>query len=234
MQHAASQHTFEIRYNPNAEVLDHRGAWTKALSEHMGLSEWRVDDNRLDVFDKGESNRCFVSFRNSGCVTRDTPTDLQFQVHTLKFFKFVLDFSSFPDPLFVQRIGVRARYLTPFAGTFDSLLTRYKDRYLTLTPAADQAIRGDLVDIGGPLNFTDDYGKFDTNSGPMGSDQSHELFPWRAEDDLPEVGLYYEIDYSRKPRAVVSGSEILQLIKDFSDQGSARHDRVRALVLKRN
>jgi hypothetical protein len=132
--------------------------------------------------------------------------------------------------LFVERFGLRHRFASSFAGSFESLRERYYTHYLTLTEAARQAISAELTDIGGPLNFKDKHGNFNTMSGPMRADQLKEFFA--RESEYPEVSLYFDIDYWLKPNKEVSGDDILRMIKTLSQEGWTRHDRIRSLVLE--
>src|SRR5438445_7505171 len=66
-----TDHVFEVRYKPNARFLDYRGQWAELIAEHMKATEWRITENRLDVFDKSEARRFFLAFRNCGATIRD-------------------------------------------------------------------------------------------------------------------------------------------------------------------
>ena len=64
----------EIRYSPNAKILDYRGTWAETVSKHMELSEWQIQENRFDVYDKQDTKRFFVSYRNAGGLIRNSTT----------------------------------------------------------------------------------------------------------------------------------------------------------------
>lgn len=224
-----SEQVFEIRYKPTARILDKRGTWAEQISEHMKLPSWKIGTNRLDVFEKDNEQRCFVGFGNSGYFVNDSPTANFFPDNAVKFFKFVLDLEDFPKPVFVTRLGVRQRFLTPFPGEFSELVRRYTERYVSLTNRADEAIRGQLIDIGAPLNFKDKYGIFNTNCGPMPKAQAEEIMGER--DNLPEVGLYYDIDYSVRPEKEINDGDILKTLKTFASEGWDRHARIQQLIM---
>jgi hypothetical protein len=57
-----SETVLEIRYRPNARVLDHRGAWAEIISAHMSLPQWNIVENRVDIHSKDKSQHVFVSF----------------------------------------------------------------------------------------------------------------------------------------------------------------------------
>jgi hypothetical protein len=224
-----NEYVFEIRYKPNARILDHRGTWAELISAHMSLPEWRIAENRVDIFDKENKNHCFVGFKNSGFVTRDSPTANYFPDQVVKFFRFVLSLEGFGKTLSVERIGVRARFLTPYSGPFVELVEHYTNRYLKLTEAAQVALAAKLVDIGGNLNFVDSHGNFNTVTGPMARDQISQFFEWK--ENLPSVGLYFDVDYWLKPKKPLSESEILKHIGSFSKESWERHERICKVVM---
>jgi hypothetical protein len=47
-----NEHVLEVRYKPNPKVLDYRGTWAESISDHMKLPEWRIVENRIDIYDK--------------------------------------------------------------------------------------------------------------------------------------------------------------------------------------
>lgn len=224
-----SEHIFEIRYKPNPKILDHRGTWAELISKHMDLSEWMIVENRIDIYDKESKNRAFVGFSNAGFVCCDSPTANYFPEKTIKFFRFVLNLDDFGSSPFIMRVGVRSKFCTPFLGSFEQLCDRYSQRYLMLTEKAWDAINAKLIDIGGPLNFVDRHGNFNTISGPMPAEQMKQFFSHKKE--FPEVGLYYDIDYWQKSEKPVDGKEITQLISTFAKESWERHERVRDLIL---
>jgi hypothetical protein len=162
----------------------------------------------------------------------NAPTANFFPDHAVKFFKHVLRLRDFPTPVYVTRIGVRQRFLSPFDGTLEDLVTRYSERYLRLTEAAKEAVAGKLLDLAGPLNFADAHGNFNTNCGPMHQDQAKTVLEGlEPERGFPSVGLFYDIDYWLRPEKELSEGNILSNIKAFSIEGWSRHDRVRQLIV---
>ncbi len=168
MSSDSTETVFEIRYRPNAKLLDHRGEWAEALAGHMSLSKWSILNNRFDVFADDKTQHCFVSFRNAGMVCLDSPTANFFSDKAQRFFRQLVKFKDFGDPLHVERIGVRHKLASPFEGTFDELVNRFHTRYVGLSPALIESFAdAHLVDIGAPLNFRDALGHFNTMAGPM-------------------------------------------------------------------
>lgn len=228
-----SDHVFEIRYRPNAKILDRRGEWAERLSENLQLPRWQIASNRFDVWNEDTpEHRGFVSFSNSGYSLANAPTANYFPDHVVKFFKLVLALPDFPKPLYVIRIGVRQRFLTEFVGKFDELVKRYAERYLCPTDKAMTVIGGKLLDLGGPMNFADSLGNFNTNCGPVPEEQAKTFFPdQEPEDGFPKVALYYDIDYWLRPDKNVADNEILKAIRSFSTEAWERHARICDLII---
>lgn len=226
-----NEHVLEIRYKPNPRVLDYRGTWAEQLSEHLGLAHWRIIENRIDIFSEHQVEHAFVGFRNAGFIASDTPTKNFFSDKATKLFRFLFTLEPFGDSLHVERLGVRSRFCTPFQDSFERLTQLFSTRYVTITPAARDAI-GDsakLIDMGAPLNFVDRLGNFNTHAGPMIKVQLANFF--RKDTGFPEVGLFYDIDYFIRPAKILSGREVLAAISGFANEAWERHDRVKAVVL---
>lgn len=226
---SCNENIFEIRYKPNAKVLDYRGMWAEKISDHMRLAEWRIIENRIDVFDKDAKNRAFIGFRNAGFISHDTPTANYFPDQAVKFFNFVLELDGFGSPIFVTRIGVRLKFYTAFEGSFEELFERYSTRFLMVTDKAKEILNAKLIDIGGPLNFADSYGNFNTSSGPMTAEQARQFLS--RTEDLPKVGLYFDIDYWQKPEKRVENRKILELISSYSREAWNKHERIYNLIM---
>ncbi|MGP8247062.1 MAG: hypothetical protein ACLQVN_21405 [Bryobacteraceae bacterium] len=224
-----SQFVFEIRYTANAKILDNRGRWASEIAAQMSLPHWLIVENRLDIFDENEKTRCFVGFRNSGFVANTPPTTNYFTDQCVKFAKHLMNLRDFQNPLPVERLGVRSRFLTPFNGTMEELVGRYKTRYYGVTREAEEALNGKLIDIGSALNFVDRLGNFNTFGGPMAEEQSKGFFP--NGEGFPAVGLYFDIDYWVRPNKEMTAEDITKTIRQFSGESLQKQGRVTDLVL---
>jgi len=226
-----NEHVLEIRYKPNPKILDLRGTWAEQVSLHMDLPHWRIVENRIDVFTEGESIHAFIGFRNGGMTALDTPTKNFFPDQATKLLRFLFSLDAFGDPLFVERLGVRSKFCTPFSGEFDELKERYSTRYLSLTEKARQAIgeKVKLIDIGGPLNFADHLGNFNTMSGPMPREQFSGFF--KRKEGFPKVGLFLDIDYWLRPNESIAGKKLIKEIYAFAIAAWERYERIRDLIL---
>lgn len=221
----------EIRYRPNPRILDRRGTWAAEISAEMGLEHWRIVENRVDSFDETQSQHAFVGFRNAGFTASDTPTRNFFADKAAKLLRFLFTLDGFGTELFVERIGVRCKFCSPYADGFERLVELFANRYVTLTPDAKTAIgtRARLIDIGAPLNFADHLGNFNSHCGPMARKQLAEFF--RKNEGFPEVGLYYDIDYFIHPDRVMLGREVVGTVTGFANEAWDRYERVQLLIL---
>jgi len=224
-----NEHVFEIRYKPNAKVLDNRGGWAEKISHHMRLLEWQIIENRLDVFDKENKDTCFVAFKNAGFMSHNPPTANYFPDQAVKFCRLVLELEGFGSPLFVIRIGVRSRFYSAFEGSFKELFNRYSTRFATLTDEAKKILDAKLIDIGCPVNFEDEHGRFNTSSGPMEDEQARVFFS--QAEHLAKVGLFFDIDYWQRPKKELKNANILELISVYARKAWDKHQRIRDLIM---
>ncbi len=218
----------QVRYKPNARVLDYRGAWVEKISAHLQLSEWNIVENRVDIYSKNGQNRAFVSFTDCGFVTNDVPSREYFSDQATRLIKYLLGLEGFDAPLFVNRIGVRSTFYRPFNGKFEDLLGKYAGRFLNVSEKVHGIMAAQVVDIGGPIYFKGDRCNFNTMSGPMKADQAR-IFLERS-DKLPDLGLYFDIDYWKKPLQVIPNNDIFDFINRSSKESWEKYDKVVELV----
>lgn len=224
------EHILEVRYMPNPKVLDYRGTWAEAISDYMKLPKWVIVNNRIDIYDEKNKDRAFVGFRNAGFVAHATPTKNYFPDKAIKFFKYLLTLEGFKKTPYVERIGVRSKFCEKYEGSFDELRDKYVSNYLSLTNKAKKIINSKIIDIGGPINFADKYGNFNTMSGPIIDKQMAQFF--EITEGSPAVGLYFDIDYWILPKKEVDEQEILSYIKQFANSAWDRFDSISKLILE--
>lgn len=224
-----NEHIIEIRYKPNPKILDYRGTWAEMVSAHMELPEWRIVENRFDVFDKDYLRRAFISFRNAGLVVHNSPTKNYFSDQGNKLLKFLFDQEPFGDPLYVERLGIRSRFAITFSGSFSDLLNRYMNRVLTISESSLKIFNAKVTDIGGPIYFKTSRGNINSVSGPMIEDQIREFFPFSQE--IPKVALHIDLDYWINPQKKVDSKKILNLLKEFSDENWNIHEQLINIVI---
>lgn len=223
-----NEHILEVRYKPNPKILDYRGTWAETLSELMGLSKWRISGNRIDVHDPDRERQAFVSYKNAGFIVRSMPTRDYFQNQSLKHLHFLMQQKAFGDPIFVRRIGVRLRSAKEFKGTFEELLRKYTANYLTLSEQGAAAFDGDLIDIGGPINFETSIGKIHSMSGPMGAEQVREYLSFA--EYPPSVSFYLDLDYWDRPEREMTYRDLQRRVREYMEHLWKVTDTIEALV----
>jgi len=229
------EQVFEIRYKPDPTILDRRGTIAEIISSNMKLEHWKILENRVDAYSELSSDRAFVGFKNAGFVTRDAPSKNYFSERVAHFMKCLYENNFFAEIMDVKRVGLLSRYCRPSKEDFSDLIRKY-NKYLSLSEKANNVIlsknQARLVDIGGPLNFEDNIGKFNTMSGPMKEDQIQQFF--KDLEDAPKVGLYYQIDYWDCPpekKQAMKRSEVLKKINTFAQSGRERYEDFVGIVL---
>ncbi|MCX7427847.1 MAG: hypothetical protein NTW96_19740 [Planctomycetia bacterium] len=233
-QYLPNDNTLQIDYKPNPQMLDHRGEWTAHLSERLALEHWRITENQVGLFNEGKTEQAYVAFNRCGLSRWDEPAAASFKDRIGTFIRVLFSLNTFPNELYVRRIAVKSRFCTPFRGTFEELLDRIKERYVSLSERALTAIGSSstLLDIGAPANFEDEHGKFNTVCGAMPRTQSKQFyFTTRDEDDLPEVGLFYDIDYFLCPEGLMGADDAIKKTAAFAQEGWSRHQRIRKLIV---
>lgn len=224
------ENTVEIRFKANPKILDHRGDWASAISDHMNLEDWRVSDHQIDIYNKDETEHAFLSFKSCGYVTINQAIKGFFRDRATSFIKFLFHENVFQgEKLFVQRLGVRSKICTEYEGSFEELVANCSSRYITLTSGAKEVFSGKLVDIGAPLHFKDTYGNYNTMCGPMKEDQIKRHF--EKAENVPKVGLFIDIDCWTVPKKNISLRDIAKNIKGFADSSDDRLAKARKLIV---
>lgn len=215
-----NEQVLEIRYKPDARLLDHLGNWTTQLASQLGVSEWNVTHTRLDVFQKDDNQRAFISFRNAGCTLRnqDQQGFTNFTQNFLRFFFNTLPYRS----LKIERIGVLGRFTKKYEGSFQDLLGNYSKNVYAIQPPFQKIIDAKVIDIGATINFKAANGFISTQTGPMEEKQLREFFTFAKE--VPEIAIYFQIDYFFTPEITSSlnNNQISKLIQDYISENWTR------------
>lgn len=227
-----NEHLVEVRYKPNSRVLDHRGNLAASISEKMALTQWIIDQNRVDVFNKEKSIRYFVSFKNAGAVLHNTNVPDYFPNQANKYLRHLFSLTPIPDPLPVIRLGVRSRFGFKSPIAFEELLDRFLKNIILPSNKVNSVFNGKLIDVGAPINFETEQGTVHSNSGPMKKEQLSKFFQFQDKDTLPEVALYVEFDYWIKPSDEMQHREIISLVKNYSLENWSRFEGIRSLLFE--
>jgi len=227
---ASNETVLELRFRPNALVLDHRGAWAENLSAHMSLPEWQIVENRLDIYSTDKTHHLFVGFRNAGMAYANTPSTTFFAEKAQRFLRRLFSLEDFGDPLHIERLGVRHKLAIPTQTSFIDLVEHFASEYVQLSASLKDAFGGaTLIDIGAPLNYKDGLGFFNTSAGPMQEAQFKDFF--RKKEGLPATGLYIDVDYWVKPEETLSSSDVISKVHQFTTAAQQRATTIRQLAL---
>lgn len=234
MADTLNTHLMEIRYKPNSKMLDYRGAWADAITGVMDYQHWRVDQNRIDVWDELKLHTAFVAFRNAGFAVKNAHTNHYFPDHAEKFMKVLFQLEGFDPKPFIDRVGVRSKFCVPFDGTFNDLLELYSSKFVILTGPAKDTLNAKLMDIGSPLVLEDEIAKINFMGGPMTAQQIGHFFELSSNEgvDPPEVGLVFDIDYWCEPKVEMAEKELVILLKKFASACWSMFDRTQKLILE--
>jgi len=211
-----SEHILEIRIKPNPSFLDYRGEYAQTIKKLMGLQNWQINSNRIDIFDEENTIRAFLSFKNLGFVMKNSVNKNYFADQSIKFVKYVLSNKPFETPIHVMRLGVRSRFVHGVDINFSDLLSMYMKTYVNLSDKAKEIINAKIIDFGSPINFETPYGKINSLVGPMEKTQLQEFFP--SVKDVPNVALYVDLDYWKVYDRQLKTEEITSAIKQYSGE----------------
>jgi hypothetical protein len=225
--------TVEIRFAPKAEFLDLRGSLAQKLSKELNLSEWRIDPTRVDVFDKIESRRFFISHANAGAILNGV-ADVEVATNQLNdFMKMALTGIPFHGRAHIRRIGVRTKFANNFHGSFEQLRSLYKERYVTVPQSTIDLFESDLDDIGVSLNFVGKDWNMNTMTGPMDKDQVIMFMQFQKRNkDLPEVVAYFEADKWSEPNAEMPWGKISDQVSNFLHSNWQANKRLCDVVME--
>lgn len=194
-----SEHLLEIRYPAFGEFFDIRGSLAEMLRRDMKFTDWEIARNRIQVRNHSEKEKAtesaFISFVNCGYRIARPATKNYFQDITSKFVRLAFSASAF-NVQKIRRLGVRSMFLTPIDADFETLKEQCREKIFKGGDLLSEKLTAKLVDLNVILNFKKGDYFFNTMIGPMEKDQMKQYFDYHQ--DLPELGLYFDIDYFQK------------------------------------
>jgi len=220
-----SKHLVEIRFTPNARILDKRGETAEALSSTL-FNYWNISTNRIDFASKDkESIQAFFSYKNLGLLSSYPNETGYFLDEAKNFIKAA--WTHFPADK-IKRIGIRSTYIIKtenFTKAFDS----YKEKFLKLQESDIKKFGGDLVDVGFPLNFVSGEDYFNVVTGPMEKEQLKQFFG--DIDNLPDSALYVDVDYFRKDfSSEMKQRNVLEFVETGTNKAKSIAETISSLV----
>lgn len=187
-----TEYVIEIRFKPNAKVLDKRGEIATSLISKL-LDQWTISNNQISLTSKENTDvKAMFSFRNISFVSNHPNDEKFFLEKAEEYIKSA--WTHFPTNEIV-RIGVRTKFLissTDFKTIFDA----YRKNFLALSDEQLKKIGGTLVDLGFPLNFVDEDNFFNVMTGPMEKEQFNQFL--KTQEDIFDNGVFIDFDYFKQ------------------------------------
>jgi len=224
-----SEHIFELRYEPFGTLLDIRGTIADEIKKQLDFKHWFITENRIDFRDNEDGGRemAFISFRNLGYVSLRPPTKNYFQDKSARFMKEILKIENFKmNP--IHRIGIRSMFVITYGDKFESLKDLFGQKTLSRETDFEKLFEAKIFDNGISMIFRSGDSFFKIVSGPMEKEQMKGFL--RIHDDLPEVGLFFDIDNYKKDLGEIDEREISSLIKNFSEKSWLRLESFKTLI----
>jgi len=213
----------EIRYEPLGRFLNFKGSIADRIKAELStFKHWRIGENRVDFHnEEGEEDlsnevTAFVGFKSIGYSLSRPDTKDYFPQQVNKFIRTVFDENSeFLLPP-VTRIGLRAYVVVPFDGDFDALNKIYVERLVGPFKEIQELFGNKISDAGISLDFFKKGRRSAAfKSGPMKLQQMESIF--KVEDDLPDVGLFFDIDVFKSFVENPESIDLSQVCREISD-----------------
>ncbi len=227
MSKTISKHVLEVRYKPDPRFLDRRGEIAGIISRQQ-FDQWNIGSNRIEFASKKHLGiGAFFSYRNLGFFSEYPVLTDDFNKKAKEFFKSTWTY--FPTNQ-ITRIGVRSTFLVE-SKNFKAVFDKYKSLFLGLKDEHIKKFGGDLIDLGFPLNFAIGEEFFNIITGPMEKKQSKEFV--MDADELPETGVYIDVDYFRKEFSpYITQKNIMDLIDRGVEKAKEIKNEILNLIIK--
>lgn len=183
------KHAFEIRFRPNATIVDKRGSIAESCAG-SSLKNWSIKNNRVDFGNENDpSVSAFVSFKEAGFIA-ETPKDKGFFITECK--EFVKRIWNFIPSGNMIRIGIRTIQFQELEN-FEEENKKLRKAFLAIGDPKTNGFDAELIDVGFPLNFQKGSVQIHTNTGIMKMSQASPFFT--DQEALPECGIFIDHDY---------------------------------------
>lgn len=187
-----NEHVIEIRFKPDARILDKRGEIANLLTVNP-FDQWNISTNKINFLSKDNPNlEAYFSFKNTGLISSYPNETKSFIEETEKFIKTV--WNHFPTNE-ITRVGIRSRYVLP-AKDFKTMFDAYKEKFLGIKDDDLKKLGGDLIDLGFPLNFVDGENFFNIHTGPMEKKEFSNLV--KNQDEIFDNGVFLDFDFFKE------------------------------------
>lgn len=209
---------FDIKYPAAANLFDNRGKIATKWQWTSDLTEWRISNNLVSIHNKSGTTFLNAGFKNTSIVMELPENHIKFSNQASEFSSWVLDLLQVKK---IDRVGLRFIQLSK-KQHFKVLVTKMREKLLTLSEDDWESLGGHPEDIGLPLTLTLGDNKANFTVGPMRSDQLANYFDSNdVKAKLPSVAILLDFDlYKNEPNFSVEirSKEISEYLKSGSQQ----------------
>lgn len=211
----AWKYIFEIRYPASARLFDKRGYLMEQFQSEP-FTEWRVQRNRVDLYNKENSISVFASFKNAGAVAEDAPTFTYFRDHLQRWLRLIIPELKVGR---IERIGFRTIYLAPFENlSFEQLFKSFTNSYLKVYNKSRGLTITKPTDVGIVVDFSVDGCKLHMVAGPMEQKQARNYFDCDiVKDKIPSLSIFVDLDYFIENPSFEENRTLQMIIKFVND-----------------
>lgn len=224
-----AKHLFEIRFKENPIVLDKRGIWTNQISEKFSFPDWSISDNLVNLFNQKEFTSAYFSFKNIGYKIDNSESLDGYIKKANEYIDYLFSKDMLGTNNHIVRIGVRSIFCQEYQGSFNELKNSFNSNFGGLKQETKDSLELNLEDICTVLDLSDNLGNIHLISGPMRSEQIRSFLPEAKQ--IPQVGLYMDIDYWKKPDAIIAGSQLKDIVEELSKATKKRFEQILNLVI---
>ncbi|MBN1450603.1 MAG: hypothetical protein JW963_06270 [Anaerolineales bacterium] len=209
---------FEIRYPAAANLFDNRGRIAAKWQWTSDLTEWRISNNQVSIYNKSGTTFLNAGFKNTSVVMELPESHAHFSNQASQFSTWVLDLLEVKK---IDRIGLRFIQLSK-KQHFKLLVTKMREKLFALSEDDWNSLGGYPEDIGLPLTLVVGDNRANFTLGPMKSDQLANYFESKdVKGKLPSVALFLDFDlYRTEPNFSIEtrSKEISDYLKAGSQQ----------------
>ena len=225
-----SEQILEVRFKPNARVLDRRGHWAEIIAQDMGLKNWKIVENRVDISSADSKIRAFVSFKNFGLVILNAPTSNFFHDKAKKLIGVLSKLPDFDFPLGIQRCGIRSKICHELDIEVSEISSVIRNHFLI--PKSLEPIGGaeNVIDSAIATYFNTDKGQLNIRISSNPENEIKAAFSNHPTDTLPTKGWISDIDYFSTDFENLSQKALVRRITEFSDEIDRRYKAVSKML----